>query len=167
MPRTRAMEAAVFAAPLAILALVKLLIGFGPVESEAVNQDQAQADQTAQAVDGVDKAMNAWIASLDIKPNMRSPMDHGPTQQVEPIVPIDSVYRPPVFRNPLANAKLTSVMGSGSNGLASIDGKLYAVGDQPAPGCRIVVIDARERFVQIELPSGEAFFIRVDEHRRR
>ena len=94
MPRTRAMEAAVFAAPLAILALVKLLIGFGPVESEAVNQDQAHADQTAQAVDGVDKAMNAWIASLDIKPNMRSPMDHGPTQQVEPIVPIDVPFVP-------------------------------------------------------------------------
>lgn len=161
------MEAAVLATPFAILVVVKLLSGFGPVESEAENQDQSQVDQTSQAVGGVDKAVSAWIASLDIKPDMRSPMDHGPTQQVEPIVPIEPASRAPVFHNPLESAKLTSVMGSGSNGLASINGKLYAVGDEPAPGCRIVVIDARGRFVQIELPSGEAFFIRPAEHRRR
>lgn len=167
MMRTRAMEAAVLATPFAILVLVKLLSGFGPVESEAENQDQSQADQTSQAVDEVDKTVSAWIASIDIRPDMRSPMDHGPTQQVEPIIPIEAVRLAPVFHNPLENAKLTSVMGSGSNGLASINGKLYAVGDEPAPGCRIVAIDARQRFVQIELPSGEAFFIRPHEHWRR
>ena len=104
-----------------------------------------------------------WIETLGLGAGLVSPMDHGPTPEVQVAAPIRPVNpENPVYVNPLVGAKLTSVIGTGEEGVASIDGSLYQLGGEPAPGCRVVLIDARRQLVGVELATGEVFFIRTD-----
>lgn len=167
MKAPRKAEALVFAAPIAVVVFLHFSSQLGPrttiaqprsFETPATNPTSrpSQSDELTQ-----------WIASLNITPDMPSPLDQGPPPQVVVVNP-DPTPKPiipepePIYVNPLENATLTSVIGSGDMGLASIDGRIYRINETPAPGCRVVSIDAKQQTVGITLETGEMFYLRVN-----
>ena len=166
MKSHRKAEALVFAAPIAVVVFLHFSSQLGPRASIAQPRsfEPAATNQTAKPKQS-DK-LTQWIASLNITPDMPSPLDQSPPPQVvvvnpdptpEPIIPKPE----PIYINPLENATLTSVMGSGKTGLASINGRIYRINETPAPGCRVVSIDAKQQTVGITLETGELFYLHV------
>lgn len=160
MTGQRKAELAMLAAPFAIVLLLQVTSGVHPRSLEAKPREFDTPSGHAVSQPEHNAKLTQWIASLDIGPDMRSPMDHGPKPEVQVAAPIFiPLTSDPVYENPLEHAILTSVIGTGEQGLVAIDGRLYRMNDEPSPGCRIIIIDARRQLVGVTIPTGEVFYI--------
>lgn len=162
MTGQRKVELAMLAAPFAVVLVLQMTAHVRPRSLAAKPREFDTPNGHAVSHPAQNDELTRWIASLKIGSDMRSPMDHGPTPQVQVTRPIFiPTTSDPVYQNPFADAILTSVIGTGEQGLVAINGRLYRMNDQPAPDCRITFIDAKQQMVGVTLPTGEVFFIRA------
>ncbi|MCH8985674.1 MAG: hypothetical protein IIB04_03560 [Acidobacteria bacterium] len=160
MTGQRKAELAILAAPFALVLVLHVTTQVGPRSLSAQPRQFETPAGSTLSQPTHNRELTQWISSLYIGPDMRSPMDHGPTPDVQVATPIDiSPTSDPVFENPLKSAMLTSVIGTGQHALVVIDGRLLRMNDEPAPGCRITYIDAKRQMVGVTLPTGEVFYV--------
>lgn len=95
-----------------------------------------------------------WITARPVGSGLASPLASAPS--VRPLVEESPVGAEGV------SFTLRSVVGSGLGGLATINGKIHRVGDEVAPGWRLVEIDARHRHVKLSGPDGEQRTVEQD-----
>jgi len=143
MRSERLATAAAVAAPFLLIVCVRTITGLSPSASSAAPPD-TRPSQAAPPI-RIDPDVAAWLESLEIGPQLRSPLDH-PDPDSNSTITDD--------RDPLTGMRLSSVIGSGGGGVAVINGELLRLGDAPAPGCEVVEIDARAQLVRIRLPDG-------------
>jgi hypothetical protein len=158
-------EIAIFTAPVAAVLILHFSSQFGPRASMAQPRQFDTPTTAGTSNPTQDSELSRWIASLEIGPDMTSPMDHGPAPQAQIDVPVHIPTPPtpePKYVNPLKDAVLTSVIGTDTNGLASINGHIYRINESPAPGCRVVSIDAKKQVVGITLATGDMFYLYVN-----
>lgn len=144
MRHDRAVGAAAIITPFLLIVAVRGIAGVSPSAVQAVQGDDHRTPDQAPRL-RVDPEVQEWLASLPLGPDLASPMDH-PDPETRPTVIND--------RDPLVGVRLSSVIGSGDSGIAAINGELFRIGGEPAPGCEIVEIDARAQRVRIRLPDG-------------
>jgi hypothetical protein len=108
----------------------------------------------------------AWIHSHQQVLNERSPMDRPDVVSAQiPSLPSDTFKEtapsptpaPPVQGgNPLGISITGIISGASSEqNIVSINHKFYRIGDEIAPGWRVVEIDARERTATLRGPEGQ------------
>lgn len=112
--------------------------GVAPIELAEAAPVGLSADQ-ARALE--------WISSRPVASGLVSPLASAPA--VRPLVEESAGAAEGV------SFTLRGVVGSGLGGLATINGKIHRVGDEVAPGWRLVEIDARHRQVKLSGPDGE------------
>lgn len=160
MTGQRKVELAMLAAPFALVLVLQVTANIHPRSAAAKPREFDNAAGSAVSKPVLNDQLTRWIASLDIASDMRSPMDHGRALEVQHTTPVYVSPTPePVYENPLKGAVLTSVIGSGAQGLVAIDGRLYRMNDEPAPNCRITYIDAKRQMVGVTLPTGEVVYV--------
>lgn len=93
------------------------------------------------------------------KPRMPLP-EPTPDHAGEPEAPARPRIEPPAPGDDRPHhLKLSGMIGSDSDALAAISGKLRRVGDEPAPGWIIQQIDSRNRVVVLKHADGRVFTI--------
>jgi len=162
--RNQLIEIAAIGAPLTILGFTRVFMS--PVAASASTQGQAAAQvvpvaTSTPAPTPEQKKAAAWIASVQIGPSLVSPLDHP---KILAPAPEPSEYGPPapapeppsVFvANPLEGLSLSATLKTREvGGVASINGKIYKVGDQVRPGCRLLSVDVSANSVEISKPDG-------------
>lgn len=108
-----------------------------------------------------------WLKTLPTMAD-RSPMERpripvaeaAPPRNADPDTATPKRVDPPIPGDdrPL-HLKLTGMIGSDSDALAAISGKLRRVGDEPAPGWVISQIDSRNRVVVLKHADSRTFTI--------
>jgi hypothetical protein len=106
-----------------------------------------------------------WVKQL-MKTPLASPLNH-PVEVVikKPVVvePDQVLPPPPPRESPIQGLKLTAVMGNDDGQLASINGKIFRIGDDVRTGLRLTGIDARNSLITLETRSGEQFVIKREQ----
>lgn len=144
--------------PVVGLIAVRLLLGSGPADAPAaVNAEGASQVETVVEIptpklSTQQQAALAWIESHPIEDELTSPMYRESVMaepEIEPMV--DAV--PEI--EPLANqCRLSSTAGKGNRRVASINGRLYRIGEEVADGWFIVDINVEKRTVMCRHSSG-------------
>ncbi len=147
--------------PIAAVAAVRVVLGLGPDESPAATIESTavipiESDpetQTTQATEA-QKAAMAFILEHDGDDLVRSPM-------VKSVAPTDVVASSgpellePAQHDPIAHLVLTSIVGQGARSFASLNGRVYRIGDEVVQGWRITTIDPGSREVLLTNKTGD------------
>ena len=113
------------------------------------------------------QAANAWARGVQIAMDLHSPMDHGePKAAVETAAPTPTNPTP---RQPEVDPVATiasklavgAIFGGRGGQMATINGRVFGVGEEPAPGWRIEKIDLRSGVVTLNGPSDKTVELRV------
>jgi len=154
--------------PLAGLLAVRLLLGSGPAQAPAAAVDATDAAQQVASVVRVptpklseqQHAALAWIESHPIDDELVSPMYREEAMaepEIEPMIDEEPEIEP------LANrCRLSSTAGKGNRRVASINGRLYRIGEEVADGWFIVDINVEKRTVLCRHTSGIEEELRAD-----
>lgn len=110
-----------------------------------------------------------WLAARDRDAAMVSPMDHPTPRPVRPVAVAEPEAVTPADEpeagaevSPLEGFKLTAIVGTSDGGLASINGRVYRIGDELAAGWRISEIDVQAQTVTATNEDGRSATIRQD-----
>ena len=95
-----------------------------------------------------------WVAALDLPGIPPSPL-HRTRAPAVVVSPDPEPVKPPPPADPLAGLKLTGTMGTNLGGLATINGRIYKIGDTIRPGCKLVSVDTPSNTVELETEDGE------------
>lgn len=146
-------------APLVIAGAVRWLSSAAPeaaVAEEAappmlVYEDAPPASAVADAVTedrSQHEAVLAWLAARGPAADSRSPM--------EQFTPVSDVATPEAHQAqaPASILILGAVIGTGEHALASVNGRVYRVGDTLPDGQVIRQIDASRQFVELAAAGG-------------
>ncbi len=153
--RQKVLWVAAAAGPIVAVQAARFALGHGPSSASAApaqtNPDPAPAATPpgAPLTDAQRRAL-AWIDEGDWKDALsRSPMHAPDATRPSPIVEVDGTPRivVPMLR-------LGGIVSRGSEAIASINNRLFTVGDEPAHGWRIERIDQAARLVLFRGPDG-------------
>lgn len=153
----------------ALLAPVLVVQGFRQVSGWQVQASQAAVvvrpvEQTAPATptpppvtDQMRKAAQ-WLESRGPLKIRRSPMDH--VARVRPVAPLtpDPVEPQPAptsAKRPVNKLVLSAIVGGKNSNMASINGKVFHLGDDVEPGWTIIAIHPRRMVVVLSGPEGQ------------
>lgn len=163
----RIITAAVLAAPVATMALVRILLG-DPVTQASANfraLDPLASSQklTADAELAATDKLSAQQLRLIASGMMWAPLsDETASPMLEQVAYVPEPEAKPK-EEPDPQLEISSVMGAGDRAFASINGRVYRLGDTVATGWILEAIDAPARRVtirrehdgrQIDLPIG-------------
>jgi hypothetical protein len=103
------------------------------------------------------KAATAYLESLVLAPDLRSPFDRpdpAPTMQITPsaVQPAPAPEAPAA--EPVPRMAISGIIASAGSGIVSINHRLYRVGDEIAKGWTVTRIDAKQRLVRITHADG-------------
>lgn len=139
------------AAPPAILIALVLSGQSVPAPAPAATLIPEQPAQPTAAPNAA-RAQQAidWVQNWHAPASIASPMlYHAPAAAPAPAPA--AVEAPSV----LPQFVVKTVMGAGDRVMASINGKVYRVGDQPIPGWTIRAMDAKSKRVDLAGPDGQ------------
>lgn len=168
--KTKAAWVATLLSPLiAVQGVRYLVIGeASPVSAgAAVSGGQmmpATAAEAAKPLTAAQTKAAQWLASRTVALNLRSPMDMpdpvAPTPMPEPVVKVPEAPTPaPKDDDTPHHLVLTSILGGAgesSRSLASINHRIYRVGDEVAPGWRLSAIDSKKREIVLSNSDGRS-----------
>lgn len=166
--KTKAAWVATLLSPLiAVQGVRYLVIGeASPVSAgAAVSGGQmmpATVAETAKPLTAAQTKAAQWLASRTVALNLRSPMDMpdpvAKSPMPEPVVEVPETPTPaPADDDTPRHLVLTSILGGAgetSRSLASINHKIYRVGDEVTAGWRVTSIDSKKRTVVIAHEDG-------------
>jgi hypothetical protein len=125
----------------------------------------AAADSPVGAPSAAQKQAALWIASMDDKP-LRDPFIAPATPEPSDDSNTTQVVTAPDQTGPIATSRvpqfrLTGVIERGQKPLAAINGKVYRVGEEVAPGWTLTSVHGGERSVEIRHADGRLVTVRV------
>ncbi len=164
--KARVLFFATMLAPIVIVQGARVLLGGTPVSSaSAANADPGLAITPPPAAPLTDAQRRAitWIAGQPASLPLRSPMDRPDPPPIIvhlPITPAPEPAIPQPTQPPAPTFILSAIIGSSSSGgseqaLASINHRIYRVGDEITRGWRIADIDSRSRTVTVLGPDQQ------------
>lgn len=148
--------AAAVMAPLICVQCVRLLDG-GLAQAPAAAPAGIGSPVAAAPVPTARRLTPSQIAALEflqtdaLNGDVRSPMNH-PVAVAPPPTSVPAPEAPAT--DPVSTLTVTAIMGTENQALASIGHTLRRVGDEVAPGWRVVEINARHRTVQLRHLDG-------------
>lgn len=175
----RAAPAVAMIAPVLAAAALRFLSDAGPATAPAaiVALSESTLDPAANSADAaaatgpgrepmnvsVSAAIRArqWLSNWTVPPDLTSPMLHpspAPEEAPAPAPEIAPAPTPPPAADPTFT--VTSILGAGQRAMASINGRVCRIGDEPAPGWRITAIDPVAKKVEIAAPDGRTIGVR-------
>lgn len=145
-------------APLVTVQAMRLLMSPGPQAAAAAapaaetpgSNPTAQPAAPAALTDEQQRAIQ-WLAEIEAREaTVRSPMN-------VPEPPVSTTPAPVMPANEPAMPKLRlgGVVSRGADSVASINSRLFAVGDEPAEGWTIQAIDGAKRAVRLQRIDGK------------
>jgi hypothetical protein len=123
------------------------------------------AAQTAPALNADQQKAAEWVAKLPAKYDLRSPLNHPAdlpppvAQAPQPEAP-KATPAPAPKVNPILGLKLTAVLGNENEQLASINGKIYKIGDTVRKGLKLTSIDQRNARIILTEDDGTIYVIK-------
>ncbi|MDX2115860.1 MAG: hypothetical protein SFZ24_09630 [Planctomycetota bacterium] len=159
--RSETLVAAALAGPPIVVLLLRASLTIGPSPATAALPAPAAPPAlqaaTEPALTPEQKAALGWIAEQSADVVTRSPMNHPPAiaaEQPAEQAPAEPAARPaPAGQPPRFVA--TTIMAGPRGGVAVINGRVYRVGESPAPGWRVESIDAGSSTVELTGPDGQ------------
>lgn len=155
--RQKVLWVAAAAGPIVAVQAARFALGGGPAAASAA-QVQANPDPSpaaakpAEPLTDAQRRALAWIDEGNWKNALsRSPMHAPDAARPSPIVEVDGTPRIVV-----PTLRLGGIVSRGSEAIASINNRLFTVGDEPAHGWRIERIDQAARLVLFRGPDGRA-----------
>jgi len=146
--------------PVAVLLALRFIMGSWTVDAPASMQPQApivdsETESTRPHVDlAAQKRALEWLATWKHPSTLQSAFDHPPAPPAGP----DTSEQEVVTAGPRAEVippfTVSAIMGSSSGSMATINSKVYRVGDEPIAGWRIRTIDHTRKMVEIVSTSG-------------
>jgi hypothetical protein len=140
-----------------------VLINTGPAPAPALTPVAAQP---ATALTPEQEKAAEWVAKLPTKYELKSPLNH-PVDLPPPVAPTTpqaeapKAEPPPVPRiNPILGLRLTAVLGNEDEQLASINGKIYKIGDVVRKGLKLSAIDQRNARIILTEDDGTTYVIK-------
>lgn len=160
--RERLIQATAVAVPVVLFMVSRSLLELGPaVAPAAVPANAAPVAPTIPPPREPTPAQRRaadWARDQRPTHNIRSPMTRialaqQPDPAPDPIdpTPIPTVPPPP---EPATRFTVTSLLESGTQQMATINGVTYSPGDEIAPGFRLVGVHGHRRVVVISCPDG-------------
>ena len=142
--------------PVSAVLIARAMLSIGPNEAPAAEvQDQhalgAAPIVVPARVTDAQRAALAYFPQLPAAGNVRSPMMAPIVDERPEPVPERQAEK---LDDPSRMLVLNSVVGKGDRALASIDNRIYRVGEEPMPGWTILVINAADRTVLLRHSSG-------------
>jgi len=159
--RTEVIPAMALVGPLAVLFVIRVLLGNGPMPSPAATEpsdptydlQNAAANTSTISLTKKQQDALAWLSSHPLPTEFASPMYHPPASDDSPN--LSQEYGTEKKIAPLAeSAHLSSVAGMGKRAVASINGRLYRIGDELPNGWTITKIDVVNRQVTCQHSTG-------------
>ncbi len=162
---------AIAAIPLIIVQATRSMSKYSIATSSA-NSIQAPADSTqspanpimkCKTISAQEQELYQWLSVRFDEMPSTSPMDGAKIIVKTPAPPIDNQIRitgPTDQTMPVPTFKLKAVMG-GTSKLAVINGKIYRIGEDVAPGWTLVAIESDPPAVRISTIEGQEVRIRL------
>lgn len=102
-----------------------------------------------------------WVRQLPQTLSLVSPLNH-PIETVvakqDPVFEPEKAPPPPPPReSPIRGLKLTAVLGNDGDKLASINGKIFRIGDEVRPGLKLATIDPRLSVITLTEVNGKVY----------
>lgn len=156
----RLLPIAAIAAPLLTVIGARVMLSAGPAEAPAADlpdqflpSDQAGPVAPAATLTPQQAAAAEFARSIAARADIVSPMvQPKPEESAPPTRTVASTTTRPV--DPRELLVLNSIVGTGDRAIASIDNRLYRVGDEPLPGWTIELIDTAGRRLVLRHPSA-------------
>ncbi len=154
-----AMELSAMAAPVILVLIGRTLLA-GPPPIAIVVQVKGPALAAAPAASAkplTPEQLKAaeWVRAMPEKLELATPLNH-PTEVVKPVqVTVESPKVAP--SDPTAGLKLSSIMGRGTDQIASISGKIHRIGDEVRPGLKLTAIDAATSTITLTDAAGKSY----------
>lgn len=156
----RARRAACVAAPIVMLVAARVLFTGAPAPASGSIQLVVSAGLRPAAVrlSPAQEGVLAWLRAFDASAEPASPFITGLQSRPTPT---------PIPAPTSTRFRLTGVIGAGTDdeALASINGRVYRVGMEVAPGVRLVRISARGREAELRLADGTVLLLNEDSRR--
>lgn len=105
----------------------------------------------------------AWIAKQD-RTRVRDPFAPAPVAAAEPTLHVQPMHvsePEPEVREIAPAMELTGVMDGQRGPLASINRKIFRLGDEVVPGWTLEAVDAREKYVMVRSAQGNTLELRI------
>ncbi len=162
--RRRMIQIGALVTPVVVVQVARVMLGAGPAVAPAATDAGAQGMNSPEMIAALDdpsiqttdaqQAARQWCASLDFDAMILSPLDHpDPVGDEGPVEPgVDPIDLGPESAPRLV---LTAVVAGSNGAVAFIEGRVFRVGDEVAPGWSVESIDARSRRVVI-VGEGDA-----------
>lgn len=149
-------------APIVVVQVTRLATGSGPHHAAAASiqpspLDTAAAGPIAQEAPLTEEQLLAidWLAKQDAALEFRSPMNTP-----QPPIAVGTPQPAPLDDPGLPHLRLGGVVSRGTDVVASINGRLFTRGDEPADGWTIKAIDGPARVVTLQRFDGKRIELR-------
>lgn len=143
--------------PVFAVQAVRLLLGTGPAAAGAAQPDVAAEPPASYAAAGpsapLDDAQHRAIEWID-GGSWRDALARSPMHRPEGARPAPVVVTDGVPKMVVPTLRLGGIVTRGSDAIASINNRLFTVGDEPAQGWRIERIELTMRTVVFRGPDG-------------
>lgn len=164
--RTIGVEAAAIAVPILLVYFGRVMIASPAPQTGAVQVNTPvivpTAGETVVALSPEQQKAAEWLRLLPPKYDLATPLNHIEAQAAPPKPkPVDEA--PVVRANPIEGLKLSAVMGNENDQLASINGKIYRIGDAVRPGLKLTGIDHRRSRIVLTDSEGATYEIKRDQ----
>lgn len=147
--------------PLAILLALRFVMGSWTDEAPASMQAPPPAAEFEIASERpqIDAATQRraleWLATWKPPSTLHIAFDHPPAPAlIDPAEPVQEVMVVGNRSEVIPPFTVSTIMGSSHASMATINSKVYQVGDEPLPGWRISMIDHSRKLVEIVGPTG-------------
>ena len=163
----RLLHACALIAPAVIVQVCAMVLGTGraPAPAAAATPSGGSLEavlappRTAEPSPPQQRALEYLRQRPAVGAPIRSPMAHEvaqtPTTPPPPVPPTTPDTGPESVRLPLPELRLTTILGNSRGGLAAMNGRICAPGDEVAPGWRLSSIDAAGDRVVITSTDGQ------------
>jgi hypothetical protein len=167
MNRAQMLQIAALAAPAAVVGFLHTALGPAPVPPDPRDGGALPVSTTTTPSTPEQARAAEWLSSLNFDALLPSPLDHpAPAVQREEPSPSPTFIEPEPEAapgaDPLAGLKLKAVLGSQNGSMAMINGRIFRVGDEVRPGCKVLSVDAHANRVEIQRPDGTTGIIGRD-----
>jgi len=161
--------------PLAVLLTLRFVLGSWTDQAPASMQNPIAGQEDLETPLGppVDLAAQRramdWLAKWKSPTELASAFNHPLAPKAADTVDQDQPA-PPVAASPrevVPAFSVSAIMSSNSGGMATVNGKVYRIGDEPAPGWRIRAIDHHRKMVELVGPSNQVIHRSPPESRRK
>ncbi|MCC7389343.1 MAG: hypothetical protein IT431_11295 [Phycisphaerales bacterium] len=153
-------------APVCAVLAARVFFTVGPAEAPgAVPAGQALPSLTTAAAPGrtrltdAQAAALAYLGSLTRGEEIDSPMARPSAPTAGPITADPDLPAVPSY-DPTQDLALSSVMGTGPRGIASISGRIYRLGEEIIAGWTLTAVDVRNRTATLTNTDGRVCVLR-------